>query len=155
MKYYAYQRRSEREFLVGDLVYLNLQPYRRSSIALGKNLKLSSKYYGPFKILTKIELIAYKLNLPPESKVHPVFHVSLLKKKLGSRVVVQTVLPLTSNDGQFLVQSIAILQRQFVKKNNVAAVKVLVQWSNLPPEDATWEDYQFLKTKFPDFDSHR
>lgn len=149
MTYYADQRRFEKEFLVGDLVYLKLQPYRQSSIALGKNLKLSSKYYGPFKILTKI-----KLDLPPESKVHPVFHVSQLKKKVGSMVVVQTILPLTGNDGQFLVQHIAILQRQLVKKNNVAAVKVLLQWSNLPPEDATWEDYQFLKTKFPDFDSY-
>ncbi|XP_070033018.1 uncharacterized protein [Nicotiana tomentosiformis] len=97
--------------------------------------------------------VAYKLELPSESMVHPVFHVSLLKKKKGNKVVAQTTLPLTSEDGQFQIKPIAILERKMVKKNNVVIVKVLVQWSNLPPEDATWEDYQFLKATFPDFHS--
>ncbi|XP_070055401.1 uncharacterized protein [Nicotiana tomentosiformis] len=136
------------------MVYLKLQPYRQTSIALRKNLKLSSKYYGPYQILARIGQVAYKLELPPDSKVHPVFHVSLIKRKVSNRVVVQTVLPSTSEDGQFLVKSVAILQRQMVKKNNATAIKVLVQWSNLPPEDATWEDYHFIKAKFPDFDPH-
>ena len=117
-------------------------------------MKLSSKYYGPYKVISRIGSVAYKLELPADSKVHPVFHVSLLKKKESSKVVVQSTLPITGDDGQFLVQPVAILQRQMIKKNNVAGVKVLVQWSNLPPEDATWEDYDFLKAKFPNFDSH-
>ena len=98
-------------------------------------------------------LVAYKLALPMQSKIHPVFHVSLLKKKVGDRVVVQSELPYTNDAGQFLVKLVAILQRQMVKCNNVAGVRVLVQWSNLLPEDATWEDYEFLRAKFPDFDS--
>lgn len=36
----------------------------------------------------------------------------------------------------------------------MGVVRVLVQWSNLRPEDATWEDYNFLRAKFLDFDSH-
>ncbi|XP_015060296.1 uncharacterized protein LOC107006195 [Solanum pennellii] len=51
MKHCDGLHRSEREFRVGDLTYLKLQPYRQSSISLRKNLKLSSKYYGPYKIL--------------------------------------------------------------------------------------------------------
>lgn len=47
MTYYADSHRSEREFQVGDLVHLKLQPYRQSSIALRKILKLNTKYYGP------------------------------------------------------------------------------------------------------------
>ena len=97
--------------------------------------------------------MAYKLALPMQSKIHPVFHVSLLKKKVGDRVVVQSELPYTNDAGQFLVKPVAILQRQMVKCNNVAVVRVLVQWSNLPPEDATWKDYEFLRAKFPGFDS--
>lgn len=80
--------------------------------------------------------------------------MSLLKKKVGNRVVVQSALPLTSEDGQFLVKPLHILQRQMVHHGNTAGVKVLIQWSSLPPEDATWEDYEFLKAKFPDFDVH-
>ncbi|XP_070041453.1 uncharacterized protein [Nicotiana tomentosiformis] len=97
MKYYADKRRSDREF--------------QTSLALRKNLKLSSKYYGPYKFLARIVSVAYKLDLPPESMVHPVFHVSLLKKKVGDRVVVHATLPITSDDGQFLVKPVAILQR--------------------------------------------
>lgn len=74
--------------------------------------------------------------------------MSLLKRKVGSRVVVQTILPMTGEEGQFLVQPVAILQRQLVKKGNVAAMKVLIQWSNLPPKDATWEDYSYINSKF-------
>ncbi|XP_070024878.1 uncharacterized protein [Nicotiana sylvestris] len=128
MKYYADKRRSGREFQVGDMVYLKLQPYRQTSFALRKNLKLSSKYYGPYKVLARVGMVAYKLDLPPESKVHHVFHVSLLKRKVGNRVVVQTTLPITGKDGQFLVNLVVILQRQLIKRNNAVVVRVLVQW---------------------------
>ncbi|XP_075099003.1 uncharacterized protein LOC142175896 [Nicotiana tabacum] len=154
MKLYADSRRTEREFQVGDIVYLKHWPYRKTSIALRKNLKLSSKYYGPFLIIAKMGQVAYKLQLPPTSKVHHVFHVSLLKKKVGSKTVVQIVLPISNEEGQFMVKPVVILQRQLVKKGNAASVTVLVQWPNLPPEDATWEDYAFLKSKFSGFDSN-
>ncbi|XP_075085031.1 uncharacterized protein LOC142168271 [Nicotiana tabacum] len=152
MELYAYQRRTEREFQVGDMVFLKHQPYRQTSLAHRRNLKLIFKFYGPYKVIAKVGQVAYKLELPPTSKVHHVFHVSLLKKKVGSKITTQTALPQTGNDGQFLVAPVAILQRQMVKKGNADAVKVLVQWSNLAPKDATWEDYADLKAKFPHFD---
>ncbi|XP_075084706.1 uncharacterized protein LOC142167962 [Nicotiana tabacum] len=132
MKLYADQKRTEREFQVG----------------------ICSKYYGPYQILSRVGQVAYKLLLPHTSKVHPVFHVSLLKKKIGSRAVVQSVLPMTSEEGQLLVKPVAILQRQLVPKWNVVAIKVLIQWSNLPPEDAIWEDYDFIKSKFSEFNTN-
>ncbi|KAH0776278.1 hypothetical protein KY290_007689 [Solanum tuberosum] len=48
MKYFVDNRRTEREFAVGDQVYLKLQPYRQSSLELRRNFKLNSKYYGPY-----------------------------------------------------------------------------------------------------------
>ena len=46
--------------------------------------KLSPRFCGPFKILKKVGNAAYKLELPETSRVHPVFHVSRLRKRLYS-----------------------------------------------------------------------
>jgi hypothetical protein len=51
MKRYADANRSERTFQVGDLVYLKMQPYRKTTLGLWNALKLTSQWYGPFIIL--------------------------------------------------------------------------------------------------------
>ncbi|KAE8668574.1 hypothetical protein F3Y22_tig00112293pilonHSYRG00241 [Hibiscus syriacus] len=73
MKQHTYKKRTKRVFAVGDTVYLKLQPYRQTSLALRKNLKLATKYYGPYKITEKIGEVAYRLDLPDSSRLHPVF----------------------------------------------------------------------------------
>lgn len=57
-----------------------LHPYRQHSIQARINQKLAYKFYGSFHICDKMGKVAYKLGLPMESKIHNVFHVSLLKK---------------------------------------------------------------------------
>jgi hypothetical protein len=42
-----------------------------------------------------------------------------------------------------------ILERRMVKKGNAAILQVLVKWRNIPEDSATWEDWEPLKTKFP------
>lgn len=63
MKAYADTNRTEREFVVGDWVYLKLQLYRQTTVALRKNLKLSAKFYGPYEVLEKLGHVAYRLAL--------------------------------------------------------------------------------------------
>ena len=79
----------DREFAVGDWVYLRLQPFRQSSLPWCKNLKSSPKFYGPFQITHCIGVVAYKLDLGASSRIHPVFHVSALKQQLGSRITTE------------------------------------------------------------------
>jgi hypothetical protein len=93
MKQQADQHRSERSFEVGDWVFLRLQPYKQMSLKQAKkDNKLSPNYYGPYKVLQMIGTMEHKLELPASSQVHLVFHVSCLKKVIGEKILVQTIL---------------------------------------------------------------
>ena len=65
--------------------------------------KLSPKYYGPYKVLQKIGTKAYKLQLHASSRVHPVFHVSCLKKVIGDKFPVQTIFPELEKEGKIIL----------------------------------------------------
>ena len=60
-------RRSDREFQIGQWVLLKLQPYRQISTAARSSQKLAPRYYGTCRILEKVDLVAYKLQLPENS----------------------------------------------------------------------------------------
>jgi len=93
--------------------------------------------------------VAYKLQLPDSATIHPVFHVSLLKKKVGNREVLSTLpsLPVESP-----LQPQAILERRMIKRNHQAATQMLVHWASLKPSEATWEFANDLVHRFPQFD---
>lgn len=137
MKQQANQHRTERNFEVGDCVFLKLQLYKKSSLHCRSNMKLSPRFYGPFQVLNKIGQVAYYLDLPAHSKLHPIFHVSLLKKKLGDNVIPHSTLPPGGNEGVVEPQPIAILGKQLVKYKGKLATQLLLQWSGSYPDDAT------------------
>ncbi|GJX39293.1 putative reverse transcriptase domain-containing protein [Tanacetum coccineum] len=81
-KSYADKRHKPLEFEVGDRVLLRVSPWK-GVVRFGNKGKLAPRYVGPFEILEKIGLIAYRLRLPEElSSVHDTFHVSNLNKCL-------------------------------------------------------------------------
>ena len=79
-KSYADNRRRDLEFEVRDRVFLKLLSWK-GVLRFGRKGKLSPRYIGPFEILERVGSAAYRLALPMEmSKVHNVFHVSVLRK---------------------------------------------------------------------------
>jgi hypothetical protein len=142
----ADRHRTPRTFEVGDLVYLKLQPYVQSSLVKRANHKLAFKFFGPYRVLAKVGEVAYKLDLPPQSTIHPVFHVSLLKKVLGSNIQVSAALPPVPASSQ---QPEKILQRREVATQKGPVTQVLIQWTSWPEELATWEDEATIVARFP------
>ena len=82
-KSYADPKRRDVEFQVGDYVFLKVSPMK-GVMSFGKKGKLAPRYIGPFEILERIGMVAYQLALPPNmSQVHPVFHISMLRKYIS------------------------------------------------------------------------
>ena len=113
-----------------------------------RNQKLSAKFYGPYPVVKRIGTVAYKLQLPPTAAIHPVFHVSQLKKHVGNHVI-QTDPPVPPKTP--LLQPQQVLERRMVKRGNVAATQFLVRWRDLPLTEATWEDANEFQWRFPQF----
>nr|GEU44447.1 hypothetical protein [Tanacetum cinerariifolium] len=135
MKQQADKHQTEREFSAGSWVYLKLQPYMQNSLRVNKRSKLTPKYFGPFLIVERIGKVAYRLDLPSDSQIHPVFHVSLLKLASGQP---GKIIPIPT-ESRFRLQSLKVLDHKLVKKGSRDAMKILVQWKDQSAEDAMWE----------------
>ncbi|KAG8637559.1 hypothetical protein MANES_15G135402v8, partial [Manihot esculenta] len=144
MKQQADKQRSKRSFEIGDWVFLKLQSYRETSLAIRKSLKLSAKYYRPFQIIAKIGQVAYKLQIPPTAHIYPIFHFFLLKKTTGANISPMPNLPI-------MVAPESILKPRTILRNDQRVQQGLIKWVNLSLEDATWEDRTSISAQFPDF----
>lgn len=99
----------------------------------------------------KIGSVAYKLNLPSSARVHPVFHVSLLKGKVGNSTVVAAHLPPDMDPSNPRWYPAQILSRGVFKKGNAPVTKWLIQWLGSSVEEATWEEADNILQRYPDF----
>ncbi|XP_010480942.1 PREDICTED: uncharacterized protein LOC104759751 [Camelina sativa] len=114
------------------------------------NEKLAPKYYGPYKVVDRCGLVAYKLALPVSSQIHPVFHVSQLKVLVGPN---HTSIELPTLLNKVLSKEPEIvLERKMVKIQRRAATMALVKWTNEGEEEATWEYLFDLQRRFPAFE---
>lgn len=152
MKQLADCKRRELEFQIGDWVLLKLHPYRQQTAFKWVYQKLSSRYFGPYKIVTKIGPVAYKLALPEQARIHLVFLVSLLKpyhQNDHTTAAPTPTLPTCTDEGVVLLEPQKILDTRWVKRGAKMLEEQLVQWKFLPPEEATWEPTNKLQEMFP------
>lgn len=130
-------------FNIGDWVYVRLRPYRQTSIQPTYS-KLSKRFYGPYPIVKRIGQVAYRLQLPSSSKIHPVFHISLLKPHHGPPPPEAPNLPAFTVDHHPLVQPLRLLDWKMDESTMPPTPMTLVQWARLPPEETTWENWPQL-----------
>lgn len=147
MKHQADKKRTERSFSEGDFVYLKLHPYVQTSVATQGSRKLAFRYYGPFQVIQKVGKVAYKLKLPETSKIHPVIHVSQLKRAVGAQVEVQSTLPDVQTKEMMPEM---VLGTRWRKVGAVSQCQWLIRWKGLPDSLATWEPREELQQKFPE-----
>ncbi|GJW91838.1 putative reverse transcriptase domain-containing protein [Tanacetum coccineum] len=112
-KSYADRKRKLMEFEVGDRVMLKVLPWK-GVVRFDKRGKLNPRYVGPFKVLTKVGKVAYKLELPQElSRVHHTFHVSNLKKCYADEPLVMPLEGIHIDDKlQFEEEPVEIIERE-------------------------------------------
>jgi hypothetical protein len=151
MKTQADKHRTDRSFEVGEWVFVKLRAHRQNSVVTRINAKLAARYYGPYPILERIGAVAYKLRLPEGSRVHPVFHVSLLKKAVGQYNDDQELLDLMPEEQGEVFEPEAVLAERRIQQQGEVVKQLLIHWKGKTVEEATWENYVMLKSQFPKF----
>ncbi|WVZ14756.1 hypothetical protein V8G54_012322 [Vigna mungo] len=150
MKAQADLKRKENNFDIGDWVFLKLRPHMQKSVLSRINAKLSARYYGPFEIIDRMGTVAYRLKLPETTRIHPVFHVFLLKKAVGNYKM-QSELPTgLGGDGVDTWVPFTVLASRVVVKHGERVKQWLKQWAAKPIEETTWEDVVVIRSQFPD-----
>lgn len=149
MRSHANNGRMDKEFEVGTWVWLRLQPYRQNSVRGARYSKFTKRFFGPYQIVKRIGTVAYELLLPPEARIHPVFHVSKLKQFFGQppsqvplldEAVTGTLVPL---------QPTQILDTRKLQTVKGTIRQVLVRWEGLSPAEDTWENWKELLKSYP------
>ncbi|KAK9233383.1 hypothetical protein WN943_023632 [Citrus x changshan-huyou] len=142
MKKWADTRRRHVEYKEGDQVMIKLLPQQFKTLRK-VHKGLVRRYKGPFRVVRRVGNVSYQLQLPPRLKIHPVFHVSLLKpyhEDMGepsrgeSRRAPTAVVTVLDKDVDYI-----IADRTISRRGVPAHSEYLVKWKNLPESEATWE----------------
>ena len=135
------------EYEVGDKVLLKISP-RIKVLRFGKKWKLSSRFIGPYEVLERIRLVAYRLALSLElAKLHDIFHVSMLRRYRSDELHVLLVQEVQVHQYYFYDEEPkAILAREVKQLWNKKVPLVKVLWQHHSMEEATWEPKETMKS---------
>ncbi|KAJ8749273.1 hypothetical protein K2173_018753 [Erythroxylum novogranatense] len=149
-KSYADSKRRDVQYEPGDQVFLKVSPMK-GVVRFGKRGKLNPIYIGPFEILERVGNVSYRLALPPHlSYVHPVFHISMLRKYIPDPShVLQTPEVNIAENLSYEEIPVAIIDRQIRKLRNKEITMIKVQWQNQRIEECIWETKESMRTRYP------
>jgi hypothetical protein len=138
-KSYADAHRQDTSFQVGDKVLL-------STVNLNKHnqrRKLYPRFVGPFPIISKVNDVAYKLDLPSNMPIHNVFHVSLLKAYTPGKTPIPPMPIVIEDELEYEVERI-LMHRELKLKKGIKR-EFFIKWVGYGPEHCTWEPEAHLQ----------
>jgi hypothetical protein len=139
------------EFAVGDEVLLKVSP-TKGIIRFDIKGKLSPRYIGPYLITARVGSLAYRLQLPESmAGVHPVFHVSMLRKYIKDpELKIEADPIIIKQDLTIDAQPMCVLEfsERVMCNRTIKYVKIL--WSNQMEREATWQLESTMRNKYPD-----
>ncbi|GJU38713.1 putative reverse transcriptase domain-containing protein [Tanacetum coccineum] len=121
------------------------------TVHFGKRGKLSPRYIGSFKILARVGLMAYTLELPEELKgIHSTFHVSNLKKCLAEGDIVIPIDEIQLDNKLHVIEEPVEIIDQEVKRLKQSRIPIVkVRWNSQRGPKLTWEHEDQIKNKYP------
>jgi hypothetical protein len=148
---YANRRRTPIVFAEGDSVLLSTKNLH-VHVSSEEGKKLKPRFIGPLKILKKLSDVSYKLELPQGlSRLHPVFHVNLLRKYNVPDKKLQAILArpppvFVDKEAQQYYEVEKILSHRTHRRQK----QYLIKWLGYPLHDATWEPMRNIQEDVPD-----
>lgn len=150
MRAAANKHRRHVEFEIGDKVLLKLQQYRQYSVAKPLSSKLARRFFGPFEVLERIGPVAYRLRLPEGSRIHNVFHVSLLRPFVQGGPQDSMEMPPLFARGRPVSRPLKWVGSRTVWRDGVAVEEAQIQWDDDAGDNPTWEPLVVVRRRFPD-----
>ncbi|XP_027158282.1 uncharacterized protein LOC113759903 [Coffea eugenioides] len=119
---------------------------------VGKGKKSQPRFVGPYKILQLVGNVAYKLELPPRlSRIHNVFHMSMLKKYYPDPSHVLQPENIEIDEALTYEEiPVKLLDHKVKELRNKRIPLVKVLWRNHGVEEATWEVEEEIRKKYKD-----
>lgn len=120
----------------------------RSAVAIStlQKGKLTPKYFSPYQISEQIGSVAYRLDLPADTRIHNAFHVSMLKKYAGPPPTEPLWMPTVHN-------GVAVPKPELMLKSRLhrGQLQVLIKWKNQPAVESSWDDAELFQELYPTF----